>query len=138
MIETTDRLAPVKSSTEREFGVVFAIVFAIVACWPLLSGGAVRSWSLAVAAAFLVLALFIPKVLAPANRLWTQFGMLLHRIVSPVALGILFYFVVMPTGLLMRLFGKDPLRLRLDPTADSYWVKRTPPGPDAGSLNNQF
>ena len=98
----------------------------------------VRLWAMVVAGAFLVLALFVPKVLGPANHLWTKFGLLLHNIVSPLALGILFYFVVTPTGLLMRIFGKDPLRLRFDAAADSYWIKRTPPGPDAESLKNQF
>ena len=87
---------------------------------------------------FLLLAALVPGVLAPANRLWTKFGLLLHHIVSPIALGILFFLVVTPTGLLMRLFGKDPLRLRFDPDADSYWIKRDPPGPAADSLKNQF
>lgn len=91
-----------------------------------------------VAGAFLLLAMLIPQVLAPANRLWTKFGLLLHNIVSPIALGILFFLVVTPTGLLMRLFGKDPLRLRFDPAASSYWIKRDPPGPAADSLKNQF
>jgi len=87
---------------------------------------------------FLLLAVLVPRVLAPANRLWTKFGLLLHHIVSPLALGVLFFLVVTPTGLLMRLFGKDPLRLRFDPAADSYWIKRDPPGPAADSLKNQF
>ncbi len=91
-----------------------------------------------VAGTFLVLTLSVPKVLGPANRMWTKFGLLLHNIVSPLALGILFYLVVTPTGLLMRIFGKDPLRLRLDTAADSYWITRSPPGPDAESLKNQF
>ena len=65
-------------------------------------------------------------------------GLVLHKIVSPIALGILFFLVVTPTGLLMRLLGKDPLRLRFDRSADSYWIARTPPGPDADSLKNQF
>jgi hypothetical protein len=67
-----------------------------------------------------------------------KFGEMLHRIVSPLALGIVFYFTVLPTGLLLRLFSNDPLRLRFDPTAKSYWIKREPPGPAAESLKNQF
>ena len=67
-----------------------------------------------------------------------KFGELLHRIVSPIALGIVFYLAVLPTGLLLRLFGKDPLRLKIDRGAASYWIKREPPGPTAESLNNQF
>ena len=130
--------APVQSSTDRSFGFVFAAVFLIVALYPLVSSQAVRPWAMVVAGVFLVLALFIPKVLGPANRMWTKFGLLLHNVVSPLALGILFFLVVTPTGLLMRIFGKDPLRLRFDAAADSYWIKRTPPGPDAESLKNQF
>lgn len=138
MIETTDRPVPVKLTSEREFGVVFAIVFVVIACWPLLSGGAVRLWSMGVAASFFALALLIPKVLAPASNLWTKFGALLHAVASPIALGILFYIVVTPTGQLMRLFGKDPLRLDFDPAAESYWIKRDPPGPGSDTLNDQF
>lgn len=127
-----------KGSSDRVFGLVFATLFVIIACYPLLSSGGTRLWSLVAAGIFLVLALFIPAVLAPANRLWMKFGDLLHRIVSPLALGIVFYVAVLPTGLLLRLFGKDPLRLRLDPTVESYWIKREPSGPTAESLKNQF
>jgi len=95
-------------------------------------------WSIAAAAAFALLALAVPRALAPLNRAWTAFGDLLHRIVSPVALGILYYGVVTPTGLLMRLAGKDPLRLRFDPAARSYWIERRPPGPPPESLKDQF
>jgi hypothetical protein len=135
---TRKHITEIKGSSDRAFGLVFAVVFVIIACYPLLSGGTIRLWSLIVAGIFLVLALLIPAVLAPANRLWMKFGELLHSIVSPLALGIVFYATLLPTGLLLRLFGKDPLRLRLDPTAESYWIKREPPGPSAESLNNQF
>jgi hypothetical protein len=128
----------VKGSSDRAFGLVFSAVFAIIALYPLLGSGTIRSWSLIVAGIFLLLALITPVVLAPANRLWMKFGELLHRIVSPVALGIVFYVTVLPTGILLRLLGKDPLRLRIDPTAKSYWILREPPGPAAESLNNQF
>ena len=128
----------VKGSSDRSFGLVFSVVFAIIALYPLLGSGTIRSWSLIVAGIFLLLALITPVVLAPANRLWMKFGELLHRIVSPVALGIVFYVTVLPTGILLRLLGKDPLRLRMDPTTESYWIMREPPGPAADSLNNQF
>lgn len=127
-----------KRSSDRAFGLVFSAVFAIVAIYPLLAGGAIRIWSLIVAAIFLLLAMAVPSFLAPANWLWMKFGQLLHHIVSPVALGIVFYFTVLPSGLLLRLLGKDPLRLRLDTKAESYWIKREPPGPAAESFNNQF
>jgi hypothetical protein len=83
-------------------------------------------------------ALLWPAVLAPLNRIWTRFGLLLHRIVSPVVLGVMFFGVVTPMGLVMRALGKDPLRLRFDPAARTYWIERRPPGPAPDTLNNQF
>ncbi len=128
----------IKASSNRVFGLIFSSVFALIALYPLLGGGTVRLWSLVVSGVFLMLGLAVPSVLAPANRLWTKFGELLHRIVSPVALGAVFYLAVLPTGLMLRLFGKDPLRLKIDRNASSYWIRREPPGPSAESLNNQF
>jgi hypothetical protein len=130
--------AEIQGSSNRVFGFVFCAVFAVVALYPMMRGGTPRIWSLIVAGIFLLLAIVAPSVLASANRFWMKFGELLHRFVSPVALGIVFCLGVMPTGMLIRLFGKDPLRLRFDPKADSYWIKRNPPGPTADSLNNQF
>lgn len=128
----------IEGSTDRTFGLVFATLFMILALLPLLHGNSVRLWALAASVAILALAVFAARLLRPFNRLWTQFGLLLHRLVGPVALAILFLFVVTPTGLLMRLFRKDPLRLRRDPSASTYWILRTPPGPSADSLRNQF
>lgn len=128
----------VQGSSDRSFGLVFAVAFLTLGLYPLVGGGAIRIWSLATGAAFFVLALAVPKVLAVPNRLWMKFGLLLQHIVSPIALGALFFLAFMPIGILMRLFGKDSLRLRFDPTANSYWIKRDPPGPDPQSLNNQF
>jgi hypothetical protein len=125
-------------SSDRTFGLVFTAFFAIVAVLPMLRGEPPRLWAFAAAGAFLLLALAVPRALAPLNRLWLRFGDLLHRIVSPIALAILFYGVVTPTGLLMRLFGKDPLRLRFDREAKSYWIAREPPGPPPESLKDQF
>lgn len=124
--------------SERGFAIVFAAVFTIVALWPLLSGGAPRLWALLVAGAFLLAGFLAPAVLAPLNRLWYRFGLLLGRIVSPVVMAILFYATVLPTGLLMRLFRKDLLGLRFDPRADSYWIPREPPGPAPDSFKQQF
>ncbi len=123
---------------DRTFGVVFAAFFAIVALLPLWRGGAPRLWAVIVAVVFIAVALVAPAALAPLNRLWLRFGGLLNRITSPIALAILFYGVVMPTGIAMRLLGKDPLRLRRDPRARSYWIAREPPGPPGDSLKNQF
>jgi hypothetical protein len=136
--ESFDRKEPVSSSSNRAFGLVFAAVFAIIGLWPWLFGGQVRVWSVAVGAAFLVGAWLWPAALAPLNRVWTRFGLLLHRVVSPVVLGVMFFVVITPMGLVMRALGKDPLRLRFDRDARSYWIDRQPPGPAPDSLNNQF
>jgi hypothetical protein len=136
--ESFERKEPVASSSNRAFGLVFATVFAVIGLWPWLFGGHVRIWSVAIGAAFLVVASLWPAVLAPLNRIWTRFGLLLHRIVSPVVLGVMFFGVVTPMGLVMRALGKDPLRLRFDPAARTYWIERRPPGPAPDTLNNQF
>jgi hypothetical protein len=136
--ESLDRKEPISGSSNRAFGLVFATVFGVIGLWPWLFGGHVRIWSVAIGAAFLVVALLWPAVLAPLNRIWTRFGLLLHRIVSPVVLGVMFFGVVTPMGLVMRALGKDPLRLRFDPAARTYWIERRPPGPAPDTLNNQF
>lgn len=135
---TQKHIVELKGSSDRVFGLVFSTVFALIALYPFIGGGAIRILPLAVGSVFFALALYAPTVLAPANRLWMRFGELLHLLVSPVALGIVFYATVLPTGLLLRLFGKDPLRLRFDPNTESYWIERDPPGPAPESLNNQF
>ena len=136
--EDFDRSGEAKTSSDRSFGIVFAVVFAVVWLWPLVFDGRPRWWALVLAAAFLIVALAAPRLLAPANRLWTKFGTLLHHVVSPVVLGFLFYLVVTPTGMIMRGFGKDPLRLRPKPKAESYWIDRRPPGPPPESMPHQF
>ncbi len=136
--ETHQRDETVPLSSNRSFGFVFVAVFLVVGLLPLFSSRHVRGWSLIVAAVFLAVSLAAPAMLAPLNRLWAQFGLLLHRIVSPVVLGIMFFGVITPMGLLMRLLGKDLLRLRADPDAKSYWVDRKPPGPARDSFKHQF
>ena len=128
----------VEGSSDRSFGFVFAAVFTLIGLWPLMGGGQVRIWALGIAAAFAVVVLARPGLLAPLNRLWTRFGLLLHKVVSPLIMGMLFYLTVTPIGLLMRAFGKDPLRLRPDPDAASYWIERDPPGPAPETMKNQF
>lgn len=136
--EDLTRQQHVEGSSDRSFGVVFAAVFAIVAFWPLLHRESPRWWALGVALAFAIVAIWKPSLLAHPNRLWTKLGVLLGKIVSPIALGVLFYGVLMPIGVLVRLTGKDPLRLKLDSRADSYWILRKPPGPPPDSMTNQF
>jgi hypothetical protein len=117
-----------------------ATFFAIIAFIPLLRTGhdTVRWCAVMVSALFLALALFWTAPLRPLNWLWTRFGDLLNRLVSPIAIGLLFYLAVMPTGLLRRALGKDLLRLRRDPSVPSYWILRVPPGPSPESMKNQF
>lgn len=136
--EDLNRHQQVEGSSDRAFGWVFAAVFVVIACWPLFNAGAPRWWSFGVAAVVAVVAMLKPALLAGPNRLWRKLGVLLGRVVGPVALGVLFYGVVAPLGVVMRLTGKDPLRLKLDPGADSYWIPRKPPGPPPDSLTNQF
>jgi Saxitoxin biosynthesis operon protein SxtJ len=128
----------VKGPPDRQFGVVFTIVFAIVALWPAVWGRPVRWWSAAVAGAFLAAALLAPRVLAPLNRVWLWIGLLLHKCVSPIVLGLVFFSTVTPIALLLRALGKDPLRLRFDNAAPTYWIARRPPGPAGDSMPNQF
>ena len=136
--ENFKRDEDIKISSERNFGLVFAGVFLLVALLPLFSGHDPRKWALWVAVAFVAVAVLAPKLLAPFNRLWAQFGLLLHRITSPLVLGIMFFVVITPMGWIMRALGKDLLRLKLDPAATSYWIARTPPGPTPESLKDQF
>ena len=138
-IESFQRQHTIEGSSNRAFGLVFAVVFLIVAVWPLVwRTGGIRGWALAVAAVFAVLALAAPAVLAAPNRAWTRLGLLLGSIVSPIVLGLLFFLVFTPMGWFMQRFGKDALRLKRDTQASTYWIERKPPGPAPESLHNQF
>ena len=105
----------IRAGSPRAFGIVFAVVFAIIAFWPLIDDGTIRQWSLLVSGGFLLTALVFPKALQPLNKLWFRFGMLLHQIVNPIVMGFLFFVTVTPIALIMRLVGKDPLLRRFDP-----------------------
>lgn len=136
--EDLTRDQQVEGSSDRNFGLVFAGVFLLIGIWPLFHWQTPRWWAFGVAAVFALAALVKPALLAGLNRLWIKLGILLGRIVSPIALGILFYGVLTPVGAVMRLMGKDPLRLKRDPGANSYWIPREPPGPPPDSMTNQF
>jgi hypothetical protein len=137
--ETFDRREEIKSSSDRAFGFVFTVVFALVAVWPWIFGtGGVRFWAAGVAAALLIVSFAYPRILAPANRLWMRFGLLLHRVMNPVVMGLIFFLTVTPTAVIFRLLGKDPLRLKLDRQAKTYWIDRTPPGPPPETMSQQF
>ena len=136
--EDLQRTQDIEGSSDRGFGFVFTGVFVIVGCWPLFHNDSPRWWAFGVAAVLAAISAFNPALLARPNALWTKLGVLLGNVVGPVAVGILFYGVVTPLGILMRLTGKDPLRLKLDRDANSYWIPREPPGPPPKSLTNQF
>lgn len=136
--ENLDRQHEVKGSSDRFFGLTFFIFFLLIALWPLLWDRPLRPAPLGISLAFLATAFIRPALLAPLNKLWLKFGALLHAITSPIILGVMFYLVIMPIGLLMRLAGKDFLRLRFDPDTPSYWIRREPPGPEKNSLHRQF
>jgi saxitoxin biosynthesis operon SxtJ-like protein len=136
--EDFSREEHVKAGTDRGFGFVFAGFFAILAAFSLWHGSTTWHWTLPISAAFLAVALTFPRLLNPLNRLWLKFGLLLYKVMNPLVLGLLFFVTIMPIGLVMRAFGKDFLRLRLDRSAKSYWIDRTPPGPPPQSMRNQF
>jgi len=128
----------VQRPPDRQFGVVFAVVFAIIAVWPLLRGHSVRWWSVGAAALFVALTALAPRALAPLNLLWFRLGLLLQR--EEVLFEQRGHLVqrVTPIGLVLRALGKTPLRLRFDPAAPTYWIDRRPPGPAGTTMPNQF
>jgi hypothetical protein len=128
----------IKGSSDKSFGLVFAAFFALVGLLPLIHGNAPRWWAVALGVAFLVVAYAKPSILAVPNRWWMKFGLLLAKIVNPIVMGLLFYLTVTPTAAIMRMTGKDPLRLKLDKSAKSYWIERTPPGPAPETMSQQF
>ncbi|HEX3395878.1 MAG TPA: SxtJ family membrane protein [Steroidobacteraceae bacterium] len=136
--EDLNRKPHLAGSSDRAFGVVIAGVCLLLALGPLRHGHPPRWWAFAVAGAFALIAMLKPVLLATPNRWWTQLGVLLGKVVSPIALGILFYAVLTPVAMILRFTGQDPLRLKLDRHSDSYWMAREPPGPPPDSMGNQF
>ena len=135
--EDIERPQEAAGSSDRAFGLVFAGAFCVVALLPAVRGGGVRGWALGVAALFLAAALTRPAILHPLNRVWMRIGMILGMIANPIILAILFYLVLVPIGLLMRLVGSRPLQLGFDPEARTYWTPREP-GPAPDTMNRQF
>jgi hypothetical protein len=128
----------VSSGSDRSFGLVMTVAFAVFALLNVWHDG--RAWPVLAAAAmlFLMAALLIPAALNPLNRAWLKFGLLLNKLISPIVMGLVFYATVLPTGLVMRAMGKDLLRLKLQPETDSYWIVRRPPGPAPKTMKDQF
>jgi|HubBroStandDraft_6_1064221.scaffolds.fasta_scaffold568327_1 hypothetical protein len=136
--ESFDREPVSEGSSDRSFGLVFTAFFALVGVWPLVHRRPLRLWAFFVSAAFLLVALAIPRVLHPLNLLWTRFGRLLSKVTNPIITGLMFYVIFTPAGILLRLFGKDLLRLKYDRSATSYWIRRDPAGLIPESMRNQF
>ena len=124
--------------SNRSFGTLFTVVFALLAALAWWKGSAAFGWLAAVSALFAVVTLLWASWLTPLNRAWMALARVLNKIVSPIVLGVLYYGVVTPFGMVMRAAGKDPMRRRFDTAANSYWIHRQPPGPPPESLRDQF
>lgn len=124
--------------SERNFGVVFAVFFALVALAPIVHGGSTRWWALVVSVCILACAFLIPQLLKPLNLLWFKFGLALHHVVNPIVMAIMFYGAILPMAVLLRALGKDLLRLKRSSESASYWIPREPPAPGPGSMSKQF
>ena len=124
----------VKIGSNRSFGIVFFVFFLIIAIYPLINGDELRLWSLITSIVFLFLGLVNSKILNPLNKLWFKFGIFLGKIISPLVMGIIFFLIVTPIGLLMRLLNKDLLNLKFN-TNNTYWIEKTEP---KSKMKNQF
>ena len=124
----------IKTGSNKSFGIIFFIVFIIISLYPLVYQEDIRIWSLVIAFIFFILALLNSKILTPMNKIWTRFGLFLGNFISPIVMGIIFFFVVTPIGLLMRIFGKDILNLKKNKFS-TYWIKKTN---QKSSMEKQF
>tara|TARA_B100000161_G_C33341973_1_gene320574 strand:- start:15 stop:398 length:384 start_codon:yes stop_codon:yes gene_type:complete len=124
----------IKISSNRSFGIVFFVVFLLIALYPFTYGGEIRIWSLIISLIFLILGLFNSIILSPLNKIWFKFGLFLGKIVSPLIMGIIFFLVVTPIGFTMRLLGKDVLNLKYNKNK-SYWIEKKGP---KSKMKNQF
>ena len=124
----------IKISSNRNFGIVFFFVFLIIALYPIINSGELRLWSLLISIIFLILGLINSKILTPLNKIWFKFGLLLGKIISPIIMSIIFFCVVTPIGLFMRLLKKDILNLKFS-NLDTYWIKKEGP---KSKMKNQF
>ena len=121
-------------SSNKSFGITFSLVFFLIGIYPLLNSNDLRFWSLFLSLIFLILGLMNSKILAPLNRIWFKFGILLGKIVSPFVMGVIFFFIVTPIGIIMKIIGKDLLNLRYN-NKNTYWVEKTGP---KSKMKNQF
>ena len=121
-------------SSNKSFGLVFFFVFLLIGVYPLINDDSIRIWSLIISLIFLILGLINSNILTPLNQIWFKFGILLGKIISPIIMGIIFFLVVTPTGLIMRILRKDLLNLKFN-NSKSYWIEKTGP---KSKMKNQF
>ena len=124
----------IKLPSNRNFGIVFSIVFLIIAIWPILNQNEIRIWSIIISLIFLILGLINSKFLSPLNKAWFKFGLILGSVIAPVVMGIVFFLVVTPTGLIMKALGKDLLGLKRNKN-NTYWLEKDNSN---NNLKNQF
>jgi hypothetical protein len=136
--ETFERAEDTAGASNRSFGMVFTVVFGAIGAYGLWRGAPAWPYWIGAAGVFAAVTLLAPAFLAPLNRLWMRLALALSKVTTPLVMAVLFYGTVLPTGLVMRLLNKDPLRLKWEPKASSYWIQRSPPGPPPDSLKNQF
>jgi len=125
----------IKISSNKSFGIVFFVIFLVVALWPLINEGEIRIWSIVISIIFLFLGLINSKILTPLNILWFRFGILLGNIFSPIVMGIIYFGVITPIGILMKLIGKDILNLKQNKKSSTYWIKKEKV---ISNMKNQF
>ena len=138
MHENLDRIEEIKVSSNRSFGMVFTLVFLVVGIWQISTGKSLGWYFFASAILFFIVTITFPSLLGPFNRVWFKFGLLLGQAVNPVILGLVFFLVVTPIGIVRRLLGKDSLHLKPKPNLKSYWIDRNPAGPKISSMTKQF
>ncbi len=124
----------IKIGSNKSFGIVFFVVFLLISLYPLLNNENIRIWSLVISLIFLILGVLNSKILSPLNKIWFKFGIFLGKIISPLVMGVIFFLVVTPIGLIMRLLGKDVLNLKFS-DHKSYWIEKTGP---KSKMKNQF
>lgn len=120
-------------SSNRSFGIIFSIVFLLIAVWPILNNQDVRHWSIVISLVFFILGLLNSTILTPLNKVWSKFGILLNKIIPPIIMFIIFFFIVTPTGFILKLFGKDLLKIKKK-NVKTFWIKAI----NKTSMKDQF
>ena len=131
-----EKISPtLKQGSVKSFGISFSIVFLIIGLYPLINSQEHHLWAIVVSVIFLLLAFLLPKALSLPNRLWFKFGIVIGSLMTPIIISLIYLIIVLPTGLIFRLLGKDLLHKKLDKNVKSYWIKRSK---NVGSMKNQF